>query len=87
MDYDALLTEVLAPLPQKTGEQCCGRYRIRTGRRYSLKIRLQCRMHVSKPLRGKSFHGVPTGNAREYSLKPRIGKVRQIQLLPYFRGE
>jgi hypothetical protein len=58
MDDDAILTEVLALLQQETGEQCYGRRRISTGIRNLLKIPLQCRMHVYKPLSGKSFHGV-----------------------------
>ena len=58
MDYDALLTEVLALLQWKTGEQYCGRHHISAGRRHLLKIRLQCRMHVYKRLSVKRFHEV-----------------------------
>src|SRR5262245_3193770 len=67
-DYEALLIQALALLQQETSEQCYGRHRISVGRRYLLKMSLQCRMHVYKRLSIKSFHGVSSANAHECSL-------------------
>jgi hypothetical protein len=76
MDDDALLTEVLALLPHKTGEQCGGGIAEvpgeGTSRRASL-YNAKCICH--NPLIMKRFHGEAAGNPHACSLKSSIGKV------------
>src|SRR6266702_7353320 len=43
-----------------------------------LTIPLPCRMCVSNPLSVKHFHGVSAGNAHGCSLKPSIGRAREV---------
>jgi len=77
MDYDAILAEVRALLPHKTGEQCGGGIAEAPGAGTSRRVQLyNARCVCHNPLSMKSFHGEQAGNTHACSLKSSIGKVR-----------